>query len=252
MPDRVQTPEQRHEAILRLLAHRYEMILDGGEDLPTMRQAKASTATGFVHRTDHHAACPDCFGDLPARNGCETCRGRGYLVERRHRDPYAVNVVQRLAGHTGDRHEQRRALDAAIDRASVAARDRPTSSADEIAEAERRDYGWARWRERMYARYDFAALEQAVERLRLTMPDTPPGSRVGVQFMGLYMPAYVRAPEPEPRPAQPVFGSSKERNRRIRELILRDGLPTQWVAAHVGLSVSQVNRIVANRDEEAA
>lgn len=98
--------------------------------------------------------------------GCETCRGRGYLERRRRKDPYDTGQSQGWFGSSAARHERARERDREIDRLAE-------QTAAPVAEAaiEVRPDAWEVARARHLARFDFPALDGALESLRLSDPD---------------------------------------------------------------------------------
>lgn len=214
---------------------------------------RTETGSGFVHQTVVDVCCPDCLGEHPVVKRCPTCHGRGTIDQHRDRDPYAVNRTLPF-GLTEAAADRDRAIDEAL---STAARDlarfpgfRPQTDLDELASTA--EYGWVRARRRMYATWDLAALDVAVERLRHALPTVAPASDRGVRFIEPHMPDPIRAPAAEKPPvnlaARGRFGANdpgalKQRDTQIRRWH-REDMPVQWIAQQVGLSVSQVNRIV--------
>lgn len=148
---------ERRAQIVALLTSR-----DDNLPLPVRR---GMPPAGFVHHTVARESCPDCLANDKRSKACETCRGRGYIETHRERDPYAVDKVQPY-GLDVTRHERTRERDATIDRLTQQTRPPWTSPADELAEANRTPYRWERERKRMWATYDYPALDKALERLR--------------------------------------------------------------------------------------
>lgn len=246
------TYADRAAAIVRLLS----ALHDG---LPDVSRVESHAASGFAHRVLARVQCEDCLAnDRPAgMPGCVSCGGRGYVEQRRFRDPYAreSDAKPRPYGLTHDRHESARALDAEIARleGQIA---HPRPEADMLAET--RPYGWEVARRRLYASYDLAACERVLERLRHVDPDahhalcgvhvygwlertTPRVEEAlerGLELLDRLLPMPLRVPvAPGERP--------RSRDAEIVAAVLDRGVPERQVAARVGLSVRQVQRIVS-------
>lgn len=153
-------PDRRAQ-IIRLLETRDDEL-----PLPTRRD---HTTSGFVHRQLHRESCPDCLANDRTMFGCETCGGRGYLEEMVDRDPYAVDKIQPY-GITESRRERDIERNRQIDRLAEQTREAWKSPEDELADANRHPFGWETARRRMYASFDYGALDCALEELRLADP----------------------------------------------------------------------------------
>lgn len=239
----------RYAQIRRLLAVRDEHFV--GRAI-VVRESHA--AAGFVHQTTVAVTCDDCLGEQPAQRRCGSCGGRGTTDVRRDRDPYAVGKTlpygMGAARHLG--HEPVRDSVLARLEAQLAA---PASEADLLAAANEHGYPWEHERAELYARWDLAALDVAVERLTYAMPRVPPASDRGVRFIEPHMPQTIRAPVEQ---RDPVNANAKgrgahpdalrQRDKAIRQAVLRDDLPVQWVARQHGLSVATVYRILKRQE----
>lgn len=233
--------EQRQEAILRLLRTRHDHLPE-----PIRR---AESESGFVHGARAVITCGDCLANGRVLKTCETCGGRGYTEEPRPRDPYATEAVLPY-GFDLSRHEAARERDRQLEMLERQLA-RPMSTADELAAANAQPYAWELARRRMYRLFDYAALDRALELLHAAHPGMSPFSRHGLAFLDERLPNPLRAPEPQsdkPRVVGPVARAAGDRARAVRDddvvAAIRAGTSTAEVAARVGLSVSQVNRIV--------
>lgn len=239
----------RRSKILRLYATRHDHLPE-----PVKR---TDAAAGFVHRVLSRETCPDCFGEQPGRVGCETCRGRGWVEVLRLRDPYAVTRVQPF-GLSPAVVERARELDRTIARLEAQLAPAPVSELDAVEEANRSPYAWELARRRMYAMFDYRALDVALEQLAWVLPGVPPMSPRGLRLVDPLMPDPIRAPEPTRAPVSQARGryadpgARLQRDRQVRRWVLVDEMPVQWVAAQAGLSVAHVNRIVAGIAEDVA
>lgn len=222
------SPERRAQIIA---------LLDSRDDGLPVRSPSALAASGFVHGVWAAVSCPDCLANGRVIPGCESCGGRGTVEEFRRRDPYANEVVMPF-GWEADGREAERARDRAIEVLGEQVRP-PRSEADLLAEANARPYGWERERARMYREFDYAALDRALERLRGRLPGVSPYSERGLELLDGWLPDPLRAPSPAAG-----AGALVGRDVAIRRAILARR-PTRVVAEEFGLSVSQVNRIVA-------
>lgn len=258
----------RRRQIIRLLETR-------DQHLPEPRR-RLRVATGFVHQTLAPTVCDVCEGvDSTA---CTGCGGRGYVERMRDRDPYANNLVMPY-GWTPSRIEAARDRDQQIDRLQEQLRP-PRSAADLLAEANERPDPWERDRARMYRRHHYAALDRALDHLAVRCPTAvtvlhqvyvyawltdASGSMRRVAELGLtFIDARfwlwgidpIRAPGSEPQPTLAAGRVARcagdaaldERDREIRRAVLEARIPTVSVAATWGLSISQVNRIIAKGD----
>lgn len=234
---------ERLEQIIRLLDTRNDNL-----PLPTRRETQIGY--GFVHDTDGHESCPDCLANDRVMFGCETCRGSGYVVVKRERDPYAQDKVLPY-GFDVSLHERRREREAELARLAIQLQPPRKSEGDLIAEANAHPYGWEVARKAMYRDYDYRALDVALDQLRSTHPGTDPYCDFGLVFLSTRLPHPLRAPESAKdsvvnaaargRSADPR--AIEQRDDEIRRLIHVDGVPSSEVAAQFNLSVSQVNRI---------
>jgi hypothetical protein len=214
--------DERRSAIIALLS----TMNDGLPEPPSLR---THSTAGFVNEP-RARTCPDCMAHpkWPSRAasfGCETCKGSGEVPATRlddialpdglpgdgdSRDPYEVNNTTTAfkettkLGHVPGR-------DAEIDRALALAKDRPVSEVEAAGEAT--PYVWERERATMFRRYDYAALQRALELLRDRSPQlaaavvsvhthrlVEPSATLeaavehGLRFISLLMPATIRAP----------------------------------------------------------
>lgn len=240
----------RHAQILALLQTRFDHL-----PAPVRH---THTSAGFVDNADAHVTCPDCFGEMPGRVGCETCRSQGFLVEERRRDPYRVEHVAPY-GLDQAGHERAREVDAQLGRLEQQLRAPWKSAADELADANLHPYGWEQARRLMYARFDYRALDVALETLHAAWPGVAASSTRGLGFLDPRMPSPIRAPlagnaavvvnvNAKGRAADPRARAQRD------ELVLalaRQGVDYGEIAAKVGLSAAQLRRIV-NRPDVAA
>jgi hypothetical protein len=259
----------RRSQLIRLLETR-------DRELPDITR-RSDGSSGFKHDTLAPIVCPVCEG---VDEHCRHCHGRLYVEVRRDRDPYAENKTVQY-GLTGAQHDRGHAVDAEIQRLAVQTREPWASPADELADANRKDYGWREARKQMYKSFPYADLDNALDCLRLVddtaysllhrvhvyqlLPEPYHGTEAaavlerGLTFLDQLMPGYpnepLRAPDPDRPPAvtAPVVrGAGKalfaERDARIRRRVLTDGEPTVTVASSEGISVSQVNRVIAKGD----
>ena len=165
---------KRELAIIWLLEHR-------NDHLPTPIRHVAGTA-GFINEP-RDRSCPDCLANGRTMIGCETCGGSGVVTPPRlrlvaspdqhdddgqDRDPYAKN---HQVGFDLTRHDAARERDQQIDRLQHQTRP-PRSEAQLLHEANTRGYAWEEARRTMYRRYDFAALDRALDSLRSNHPDS--------------------------------------------------------------------------------
>jgi hypothetical protein len=235
--------QDRAEAILALLETRFD-------ELPAIASRRTDAAAGFVHDVDAAVCCPDCFGELPGRHGCETCRGAGTILERRRRDPYAVDRVQPY-GIDASRHELARERDAQLGRLAVQTAAPYASSADELADADQHPHGWERRRATMYARFDYARLELALELLASHHVGVHPSSERGLALLDGWMPDPIRHP-PRPGGGQANVAArgphADRRARDSRDFLVRvlagEDVPVFVIAVRVCLSPGQVRRII--------
>jgi len=241
----------RRSQIVALYATRHE-------HLPEPRTLTTATAAGFVHRTLAPQTCPTCEG-LDDQRKCPTCRGRGWIETHRTRDPmsqaegsvvpavmlavkpYGVETTGKL-GHVAAR-------DAELARLADQTAPPPVSELDAIAHADQHPYAWERARRAMYARYDYRALDVALERLHLERPGVPPMADHGLVLLSLWLPRPLRAPvirdevvnvAARGRGADPK--ALMQRDRRVISL-LAAGASVDQVAHTVGLSARQLRRI---------
>lgn len=230
----------RRDSIVRLLRGR-------DDHLPVL-VAKPASRVGFVHRTRVRVSCEDCLANGRVIPGCETCRGRGYVEVVRSRDPYDTGKHLALAG---EKHEARRERDRMIQRLG--------EQVAPVAEVSTGMEAWELERARRWARFDFAALDVALERLRSWDLDGYHVLMAGYVYgWVMIVPGSVaeRAAERAlgsldamlPDPLR-VPGVVVDRDALIRRRA-REGVPTRELAVEFGLSVSRVNRIVAAGAEE--
>jgi hypothetical protein len=233
----------RREQILALLATRHDHL-----PLPARRDG---TAPGFVHRTLAPTVCPTCDGLESA--GCPSCRGRGQIEVWRSRDPYATDRVTPYGLEATAKIGHVAARDAELARLAEQTAPPPATELDLVADANEHPYRWELERRAMYARFDYAALDRALERLAGLA--VAPHSERGLRLLERWLPDPLRAPRDDRvlanaaakgRAADPR--ARAQRDRQIRRLV-GEGSPTQWVAREFGLTVSQVNRIVAGAGE---
>lgn len=201
--------------------------------------------------------------------GCETCAGRGVVEASRlvrlalpdnwrgqssRTDPYAVGAVSPF-GWDPSRHERARELEREEER--LAEQVRPPAAVDEDADAAAHPFGWERERARMWRMFDYAALDEALEAMRLHeegaykalhavyvygwMVDCSVGlAERGLELLDRVLPDPLRAPPADVSPVRGLVG----RDAAIRRMS-SSGASTARIAEEFGLSVSQVNRIVA-------
>lgn len=248
---------RRRAQIVRLLETR-------DDHLPQPAARPLSTA-GFVHRSPVRESCPDCLCNGFVSAGCETCHGRGYVEGRRQRDPY--DTGQQLGVFAeGRRHEAAHERDRQL--ARLEEQVRPPRTEADIAATVRAE-PWEVDREQRWAEFDYAALDVALDELRLFDGSAYRELHVefvyavrrgasgaierGLAFLSGRLPDPLRAPKPEPEAQAAVAPllAGKQRDREIRRLV-RDGNASQWVAGRFGLSVSQVYRVVNKRGNEEA
>lgn len=149
----------RFEAIVALLRSRDEGL---PENAP-----RSGPSRGFSHRVEVVVDCPDCLerrSDGLPTFGCETCGGAQVVRSFREHDPYAIDKTQPF-GLTPDRHESRRDRDAELARLAEQTRPAFVTSEDELASL--RPFPWEVERARLYRRWDFAALDRALDQLRV-------------------------------------------------------------------------------------
>jgi hypothetical protein len=238
----------RRDEIVRLLDTRYD-------HLPTpIRRTEAST--GFRS----HGACARFVpGLLGERQG--DVRLRDVWRARLHRgEAHAGSVLEVGQGRAVRlrrvRHDATRARDRQIETLATQLRPAIEIDEDKDADAPGRDYAWVSARKRMYARFDYAALDRALEQLHLARPGANPYSDASLLFLDGRMPETIRAPDlEEPEEAQVAQGRVaraagpvvfQKRDDEIRRAVLEARIPTGAVALTWGISVSQVNRIVAD------
>lgn len=246
----------RHAAIRRLIETREENLPE-----PVRRSEAAS---GFVNMK-RPRTCPDCLANGRTLKGCETCGGSGVVsigrLERiaavdalpddeSDRDPYAKSTITPF-GFDLTHHDTIRDRDRQID-ALEQQLSPPRSEADLIEEANRHPYGWELARRRMYRDFDYAALDRAVEWLRGLFPGAKLRSRFMLGYLDVVLPDPLRAPgvEQPKRVVAPVERSAGDharelRDEEIRRAVLEEAIPTVEVARTWGISISQVNKIVA-------
>jgi hypothetical protein len=172
----VEFTEERRLQIISLLG-----LLN--EELPEQRGTRKMATAGFVN-DPRSRTCPDCLANGRTRKGCETCGGSGTVSPQRMgliaapdsfaddgdaKDPYQENKIQPY-GLTGADHDRRVAIDAAISHAGNELRRfagfRPSSTAEELEEANRNPYPWERERKKLRDRYDLDGLTAVLDVLR--------------------------------------------------------------------------------------
>lgn len=266
----------RRAAIIRLLETR-------DDHLPTPTRREHSTP-GFVNE-ERSRSCPDCDANGRVMKSCETCGGSGTVSGQRlariaipdalpddgePRDPYAVDKVVPY-GLDPTRHDRVRERDAEIDRLVAQVREPWKSPEDELAEANAHPEGWEIARRRLYASFDYAALDRALELLRQVddgaykalhsvfvyrWSDPSAGFQSacerGLMFLDQRLPDPLRAPSDEPA-AKGVIGKlergagdalRQERNARILELAA-GGLKPAEIAAECKVSIRTVYVVVS-------
>lgn len=239
--------DTRDDQILRLLDTRFD-------NLPESTRRDHSSS-GFVHDTVVREACEDCLANDRPRFGCETCGGRGFIEKRRARDPYAIDQKVLPFGLDGSERERVRAIESAI---SVAERElkrfpgfRPSSSADEIEDANQHPYAWETARRSMYAEFDYAALDRALELLHHARPGESPRGTFGLRFLSAKLPDPLRAPPPPKEVLRVVGkvergagpGTREVRDNQIR-MLADQGLKPVEIAVQCHVSIRTVYNIV--------
>lgn len=218
--------EERREAIVALLKTR-------DDELPLPNRGSAPAAPrGFVSGIDDKGqpvrwlTCPDCLAnDIPvvgnraASSGCETCGGRGEIPDLGP-DPYAKNEQVLPFGFEATRHDDSHARDRTIEALRQQTRP-PRSEAELLEDANRRGYAWEEERRGMYRRYDYAALDHALDELRnydepayhalhsvyvyAWMTELSPAAELavgrGLAFLAMILPDPLRAPGMPDHPA---------------------------------------------------
>lgn len=273
----------RKQAIVRLLETR-------DDELPLPGKA-ATVASGFSHEA-RTRTCPDCLANGRVSVGCETCHGRGFVDPRyatiaatdalpddgERRDPYSVNAEAKRYGLDGSRHDAAYRRDREIE--SLARQTRPAlSEAEMLEEANHNPFGWERARAQMWHRFDYAALDLALDELRNHDPvayralhavyvygwlrevsgAAEAACARGLAFLSPRLAAFefargrqLRVPGVEQKRlnlAARGRGADEralaQRDEEIRRAVLDVGIPVVAVARTWSLSVSQVNRIVS-------
>jgi hypothetical protein len=238
---------QRRQAIIRLLETR-------DDHLPTPTRRDYSTAVGFVDHVPVRETCPDCLANDRRMYGCETCGGRGFLEFVRAIDPYKTQKVQPY-GLDGSRLERARERDAQIARLESQTAP-PRSEVDLLAEANEHPFGWELARERMYAQFDYAALDLALGALRdadggachalhalyvYRWAEPSAGYEAallrGLAFLDARLPHPLRAPRQDEGPS-PMFVGKLERGAGASARDLRNGQICQL--AHDGLDPAEI------------
>lgn len=267
---------EREAAIVELLRTRDDHLPE------PVRRSEASA--GFVHRA-RSRTCPDCLANGSVSIHCETCGGSGVVEGKRlqniaapdelpddgsRRDPYAESRIQPY-GFDPTRHDEARERDRQIDmleRQTAPAR----SEADLLDDANRHPFAWEIARRRMYRRFDYAALDRALEWIREVDPVAHRalhavyvygwmgnvGSAArhcsdGLRLLDWALPARLRAPAPQPgrrivarveRSAGPAV--REIRDDRIRELA-REGRKPAEIAAECFVSIRTVYNVCRER-----
>jgi hypothetical protein len=253
---------ERRAAIVRLL----EALTDG---LPVPVRAPMSTL-GFVHSSVARESCADCLANGFVSRDCETCEGRGWVEERRERDPYDQSAATGSEGwfaSSAAKHQRDRERVVEIGRlGEQLAPPRPEAELVAGIRPER----WEVERRRLRAAFDVELLELALADLAAAdvdayravhavhvygwLPDAGAAAvcvERAIVFVSERLPERLRAPAVASAADQLGPMTLEQRNREMRRLS-RDGAATQWIAARFGLSVAQVNRVLAGRDEAAA
>ncbi len=257
----------RRAQIIRLLETRDQHLPQ-----PSRRQ---QIDPGFRHNVIAPTVCPTCEGCNSF--ACTGCGGRGYIERRRSRDPYAVDKIAKY-GLDGSKHDRGYAIDHEIERLRQQTRPPLATEADVIADTP--EYGWIRARELMYASYDFASLDRAMDMLHQvdpdacslltrvyeyqTLPAPHPGTMMaalidrGLRFVDKWMPDPIRSPADEPAatvgrgPVRPEAGVSvRERRDRAMRADARNGVTVAELVIRYGVSKSTVYQVV-NGAEAAA
>lgn len=260
----------RRAQIIRLLETR-------DDHLPTPTRREHSTA-GFVNE-ERPRSCPDCLANGRVMKSCETCGGSGTVAGRRldqvavpdalpddgdQRDPYAVEKVVPY-GLDPTRHDRVRERDAELDRLASQTREPWKSPADELADANAHGEPWELARRRMYATYDYGALDRALEQLhqaddgaykalhagfvyRWIEPSTVFESACerGLRFLEERLPDPLRAPGNEPRllnlsarGRHADTGALAQRDEAIRTRAIAGAKPRE-LAAEFELSLASI------------
>lgn len=273
----------RRSAIIRLLETR-------DDHLPEPRRRDLPTRPGFVH-VRRPRTCPDCLANGRVLKGCETCGGSGVVSPARMgliaapdalvddeqaRDPYAVEKVQPY-GLDPARHDRGYAISSSIEAARRELRRfpgfRPQGVADEIADADLHPFGWERARRVMYERFDYAALDVALDELAAAYPRAchalhavfvyrylPAADclvvEFGLVFLSARLPERLRAPRAGPGlrvgagPLRPEAGSRAKRERdRAMRAAAAEGATVPDLMGRFGVSKATVYAVV-NGDAE--
>jgi hypothetical protein len=146
---------------VRLLETRDEHLPE-----PTRR---VDGVSGFVHHAKAAEACPDCLANDRVMFGCETCGGRGVVEVYRARDPYSESKSPAKYGLDGSRHDAAHERDRKIEMLGRQLRPALPEEAM-LEEANRTGYAWENARARMWKRYDYEALDLALDELRVHDP----------------------------------------------------------------------------------
>lgn len=216
---------------------------------------RSDASSGFVHQTVAHVVCPTCEGvDSFA---CTGCGGRGEVSVKRERDPYSVDHVP-AAGTATIKLGHEPSRDAELVRLAGQTRAPWASVDDELEDANLHGYGWERARAQMFARFDYHALNVAIDQLLIAHPGVPAMSPYGLVFIDAKMPDRIRAPRVTVAPASiPAKGSAagdkalKDRDRLVLDLAAKN-IPYDEIAKTVGLSGRQLRRVINERGSEAA
>lgn len=211
-----------------------------------MRTAHQS---GFAHRVRVRVSCEDCLANertTRPRKSCEVCHGRGYAEEWRNRDPYAISdTVQPYGIDQTVKLGHVSARDAEIDRLEQQTAPAWKSPEDELEDANRHPYGWEIARKQMYDRFDYRALDVALDELLKTLPGVSPRSARGLAFLLERMPEKIRAPRVVAAAAAPARKVDPlERNALMVERA-REGASPSEIAVEFRVSIKTVYRVVA-------
>ena len=179
--------EERRNEIVWLLTHRNDHL-----PLP-VRHVEGSS--GFVNEK-RPRTCPDCLANGRTMVGCETCGGSGVVEPSRiglvsvadeledddtTRDPYAKNET---VGYDRTRHDDANRRDRQIETLRQQTRPAPTEL-ELLEEANRRGFAWEEERRAMYRRFDFAAIDHALDTLRAH--DADAGHAINAVYVDAWM-----------------------------------------------------------------
>jgi len=154
-------------------------------------------------------------------------------------------------GLDGTYLERVRARDVAIDRVAAQLAPPKKTEADLIEEANQHPYAWESARRRMYAEFDYAALDRALELLHHVRPGASPRSTFGLRFLSAKLPDPLRAP-PKPKTLQVVGkvargagpNAREVRDAEIRRLAEVEKLKPVEIAIKCHVSIRTVYNVV--------